>query len=99
MGWFTITSTMRSPAGTNVVFALSVDGIMEVDELADELAEHGVITGTRYRVRNHREGGGSLEDPRSIMLTREGIAAAIPFAVDERFTIEGDPAAVSRRRK
>lgn len=85
MGWFSVTSTIRSGQGTNVPFAFHVEGIETLDDLADELAEHGVVVGDRYRVHNARGGrGGALTDRKRTMLTREGIASVTEFSnVDE----------------
>jgi hypothetical protein len=80
MGWFSVTTTIRSAQGVNVPFAFYVEDVETVDDLADVLAEDGVVVGDRYRVTNPRDGRkGLLSDRRRIMLTREGIASATEF--------------------
>lgn len=89
MGWFSITSTIRSGQGTNVPFAFHAEGIEDLDALADELAENGVVVGYRYRVYNARGGkGGRLADRKLTMLTREGIASATVFTNVDDFELQ-----------
>lgn len=80
MGWFSVTTNIKAGNGSNVVFAFRTRDIETLDELADELAENGVVVGERFRVANPRRGlPGVLDDRREIMLTREGIASAVVF--------------------
>lgn len=91
MGWFSVTSTIRSANGANVVFAFLTQDADDIEGFADELAENGLIAGVRYRVRNHREGGGVLEEPRRFLLTREGVASVAEFDGIDRFeVVEGE---------
>jgi len=89
VAWFSVTTTIRAGNGQNVVFAFRApDGVNTIDDFADELSEHGVITGERFRVTNARAGRkGVLDERRDIMLTREGIAAVQPFSNPEDFEI------------
>lgn len=88
MGWFSVTSTIRSGQGTNVPFAFRVEGIQSLDDLADELAENGCVVGDRFRVHNARgDRGGALTDRKETMLTREGIASVTLFEGVEDFEL------------
>lgn len=88
MAWFSITTTIRAGNGQNVVFAFRTNEANSLTELADELAENGVIVGDRFRVSNPRRGlPGVLDERREIMLTREGIASAVVFQNVEEFEL------------
>lgn len=88
MGWFSVTTTIRSGQGTNVPFAFRVEGIETLDDFADELAANGCVVGDRFRVNNPRGGrDGTLTDRKETMLTREGIASVTLFDSVEEFTL------------
>lgn len=88
MAWFSVTTTIRSGNGSNVVFAFRTSDIETLDEFADELATNGVVVGERFRVINPRSGRqGILDDRREIMLTRDGVASAVIFQNAHEFEL------------
>lgn len=91
MAWFSVTSTMRAPNGTNITFAFrpaASENIECLDDLADALCENGVVVGDRFRTSSARGGEKPyLYDGREIMLTREGVAMATDFHSAENLEI------------
>ncbi|MEZ2407324.1 hypothetical protein AB6806_10950 [Bosea sp. RCC_152_1] len=78
MAFFSITSTMRTETGTNVVFVFRPDdpAIVSEADFGEALAEQGCISGTRWRFR---EGHGRLLDPRRIVIGLAGLVQAARF--------------------
>ncbi|MBN9455129.1 MAG: hypothetical protein J0I54_00740 [Bosea sp.] len=78
MAFFSITSTMRTETGTNVVFVFRPDDPAIVTEAAfgEALAKRGCIAGTRWRFR---EAHGRLLDPRRIVIGLAGLIQATKF--------------------
>lgn len=88
MGWFSITSTMRTTSGASIPFALRVADAETLDDLLERLARDGGVIGDRYRVQNASGGRPAvLHERRRVLLTREGIAIASVFDAVDRFKV------------
>lgn len=88
VGWFSVTSTIRSGNGTNVPFAFRVAEADSLEAFSDILTRDGCITGDRFRVQNGRsEHQARLIDKRRTLLTAEGIASVTEFSGIEDFAI------------
>lgn len=88
MGWFSVTTTIRSGNGANVSFAFRAKDIETLEDLADELAANACVVGERFRVINGRAGNpGILDDRKSILLARDGIASVVAFPTAAEFEL------------
>ncbi len=78
MAFFSITSTVLSETGSNVVFVFRPDdpSIASEAALGGALAEHGCITGTRWKFRGAHA---RLFDPRRVVIGVSGIVQATQF--------------------
>lgn len=87
MAWFSVTTTIRSDTGANVMFAFRTDEAATVEDFADTLANNGVIAGDRFRVNSRRGEFKRLDERREAVLTREGVAYVTAFDGVERFEV------------
>lgn len=78
MGFFSVTSTMTSGSGSNVVFVFRPDdpSIASEIEFGEALSKFGCIAGTRWKFK---EAHGRLFDPRRVVIGLAGLVQATKF--------------------